>query len=98
MPDELSGGEAQRAAVARALIADPAVILADEPTGSLDSRNADAVLDLLRRAADERRRAVVMVTHDARAANHATRVIRMIDGAIVDPHGAPLLRMSGAVR
>ena len=92
MPDELSGGEAQRAAVARALIADPPVIFADEPTGSLDSRTANAVLDLLRRAARDRRRAVVMVTHDPRAAGHATRVVRVVDGALVDAHGPTFLR------
>ena len=71
-PDRLSGGEAQRVAVARALITDPAVILADEPTGSLDSRTADGILELLRRAASERGRTIVMVTHDPRAAGHAT--------------------------
>jgi ABC-type lipoprotein export system ATPase subunit len=92
MPEQLSGGEAQRAAVARALIGDPPVVLADEPTGSLDSRTAEAVLQLLRRAASDRRRAVLMVTHDPRAAAHASRVVRMIDGAIVDATGPTVLR------
>jgi ABC-type lipoprotein export system ATPase subunit len=91
-PDAISGGEAQRVAVARALIVDPAVVLADEPTGSLDSRTADAVLDLLRRAATERQQTVVMVTHDPRAAAHATRIVRIVDGAIVETHGRAVPR------
>jgi ABC-type lipoprotein export system ATPase subunit len=86
-PDRLSGGEGQRVAVARALITDPAVILADEPTGSLDSRTADGILELLRRAASERGRTIVMVTHDPRAAGHATRVVRVVDGVVAESPG-----------
>jgi ABC-type lipoprotein export system ATPase subunit len=91
-PDQLSGGEAQRVAVARALIGDPAVILADEPTGSLDSRSADAVLELLRRAAREQGRTIVMVTHDARAAACATRIVRVVDGILAEPRGRGMER------
>lgn len=83
-PDRLSGGEAQRVAVARSLVAAPAVILADEPTGSLDTRNADVVLDLLSRATVAGT-AVVLVTHDARAAARADRTVALVDGAVVTP-------------
>jgi putative ABC transport system ATP-binding protein len=83
-PDQLSGGQQQRVAVARALVSNPALILADEPTGNLDSKSADEIADLLRQAAEEWGRAVVMVTHDARIASHAGRIIFMRDGSIVD--------------
>jgi putative ABC transport system ATP-binding protein len=83
-PDQLSGGQQQRVAIARALVTDPALILADEPTGNLDSKSADEIADLLKQAADEWGRAVVMVTHDARIAAHARRMIFMRDGLIVD--------------
>jgi putative ABC transport system ATP-binding protein len=89
-PDRLSGGEAQRVAVARAVVVMPAVVLADEPTGSLDSDAAAMVLALLCRAASARRAAVVMVTHDPRAAAHAQRVVRVADGAIVETISAPV--------
>jgi len=83
-PDQLSGGQQQRVALARALAAEPALILADEPTGNLDSRAADEMMRLLRRAADDWGRTVVMVTHDPRMAACADRVVLMRDGAIVD--------------
>ncbi len=83
-PERLSGGEAQRVAVARALVVEPAVVLADEPTGSLDSETAARVLEVLCHAASARAAAVVLVTHDARAASHAERVLRVVDGTIVD--------------
>jgi len=83
-PDELSGGQQQRVALARALATDPAIILADEPTGNLDSKAADEMLNLLRRAVDEWGRTIVMVTHDARMAEFASRIILMRDGLIVD--------------
>jgi putative ABC transport system ATP-binding protein len=83
-PDQLSGGQQQRVAVARALVTDPALVLADEPTGNLDSKSADEIADLLRQAADEWGRAVVMVTHDSRIAAHARRIVFMRDGQIVD--------------
>ena len=83
-PDQLSGGQQQRVALARALVTDPALILADEPTGNLDSRAADEMLRLLRKAADDWGRTVVMVTHDARMAAYADRIVFMKDGSIVD--------------
>ena len=83
-PDQLSGGQQQRVAVARALVTDPALVLADEPTGNLDTKSADEIADLLRQAAEEWGRAVVMVTHDPRIASHAGRIVFMRDGKIVD--------------
>lgn len=83
-PAELSGGEQQRVCIARALVNEPAVILADEPTATLDSVASDEILQLLREvAADDR--AVVLATHDARAAAHAHRSVRLVDGTIVWP-------------
>jgi putative ABC transport system ATP-binding protein len=82
-PDQLSGGQQQRVAVARALVAEPALILADEPTGNLDSRSSDEVAHLLSQVTGEWGRAVLMVTHDARVAAHAARVVLMKDGRIV---------------
>ena len=83
-PDQLSGGPQQRVAVARAMIADPALILADEPTGNLDSRASDEIAGLLRQAASEWNRAVIMVTHDPRIAAYADRIIFLKDGVVVD--------------
>ena len=83
-PDQLSGGQQQRVAVARALVTEPALILADEPTGNLDTKSADEIAELLKQAADDWGRAVVMVTHDPRIAAHARRIVFMRDGAIVD--------------
>jgi putative ABC transport system ATP-binding protein len=82
-PAQLSGGQQQRVAVARALISRPAVVFADEPTGNLDSTASGEVLALLRRAVDEFRQTVVMVTHDAGAASHADRLVVLADGHIV---------------
>ncbi len=81
-PGELSGGQQQRVAIARALINRPRVLLADEPTGNLDSASAREVMALLRAANDERGQTVVLVTHDARVAARADRVIAMRDGAV----------------
>jgi putative ABC transport system ATP-binding protein len=82
VPSELSGGEQQRVAIARALLREPQVLLADEPTGNLDSRSGHAVLELLRAMADEGQ-TVVMVTHDPAAAARADRVVLLRDGQIV---------------
>jgi putative ABC transport system ATP-binding protein len=82
-PDELSGGEQQRVAIARALIRRPDVILADEPTGNLDSKTGAGVLQLLGTSATRYNQTVVMVTHDARAAAVANRVIFLADGRVV---------------
>lgn len=81
-PDALSGGEQQRGAIARALVADPAIVLADEPTGALDSANSSRVIELLTSLVSVRRQTVILVTHDAGIAAAAARTIRMRDGAI----------------
>jgi putative ABC transport system ATP-binding protein len=83
-PDQLSGGQQQRVAVARALVAEPSLILADEPTGNLDTHASDEIAGLLRQVSDEWQRAVVMVTHDPRIAAYADRIIFLKDGTIVD--------------
>ena len=82
-PSELSGGEQQRVALARALITHPAIILADEPTGNLDSKNSDAVLDMLLRSNQELKQTVLMITHNPEAAAIADRILHMRDGEIV---------------
>src|SRR5215211_1975431 len=83
LPSQLSGGQQQRVAVARAVCGEPSILLADEPTGNLDSKNGEAVMDLLR----ELHRAgatICMVTHDARYASHADRTIHLFDGRVVE--------------
>ena len=83
LPGQLSGGQQQRVAVARALVGSPAILLADEPTGNLDSRNGEQVMELLR----ELHRAgatVCMVTHDQRFSRHADRTIHLFDGRVVE--------------
>ena len=98
-PSELSGGQQQRVAIARALVAEPTVIFADEPTGNLDSASGQEILDLLRRAVDERGRTVVMVTHDPRAATIADRVVLLSDGRVVlDRSGMDADEIYDAVR
>jgi putative ABC transport system ATP-binding protein len=86
-PGEMSGGEQQRVAVARALITKPAVVFADEPTGNLDSVSSQEILRLLRRAVDDLGQTIVMVTHDPRAAAVADRVLFLADGRIVEDAG-----------
>lgn len=81
-PDELSGGEMQRVAIARALVTDPILILADEPTGNLDSKTGESVLKLLSEMARVRGHTILMVTHDANAASYGTRLVRLRDGVI----------------
>jgi putative ABC transport system ATP-binding protein len=88
-PAELSGGQQQRAAVVRALVARPAVVFADEPTGALDLRSAHEVLDLLRDLVNDLHQTVVMVTHDPAAAARAHHVLVMADGRVVDALKAP---------
>ena len=82
-PSELSGGEQQRVALARALITHPAIVLADEPTGNLDSKNSEAVLDMLSRSNRELKQTVLMITHNPEAAAIADRILHMRDGQIV---------------
>ena len=83
-PPELSGGEQQRVAIARALITDPVLVLADEPTGNLDTRTADEIADLLHQVAKGWGRSVFMVTHDPRIAAYADRIVFLKDGKIVN--------------
>jgi putative ABC transport system ATP-binding protein len=90
-PSELSGGEQQRVAIARALITQPAIVLADEPTGNLDTENSDAVLEMLRLSNRELKQTVLMITHNPEAASIADRIIHMRDGQIrgIEPgHGS----------
>jgi putative ABC transport system ATP-binding protein len=85
-PRQLSGGQEQRVAIARAIVTDPELILADEPTGDLDAHSADEVLAILEKLNKEFRKTVVMVTHDPRAARHAT-VVRHLDKGVLLPEG-----------
>ena len=96
-PAQLSGGERQRVAIARALANDPQILLADEPTGSLDSRAGANVLDLLVRVRDEREATLVLVTHDARVAERADRIVHMLDGRVAESPAPELERhLAGA--
>jgi putative ABC transport system ATP-binding protein len=88
-PSELSGGQQQRVAVARALVSKPDVVMADEPTGNLDSRSGTEILEFLRRAVNELGQTVVMVTHDPVAAGYADHVLFLADGQIVDQIDRP---------
>jgi putative ABC transport system ATP-binding protein len=89
LPDALSGGQQQRVAIARALVTDPAVVLADEPTGALDSTTARDVLGLLRDSVDSLRQTVVMVTHDPVAASYADTVVFLVDGRVAGRMDGP---------
>ena len=86
LPKQLSGGQEQRVAIARALVSDPTLLLADEPTGDLDAQSADEILAILERLNREFKKTVVMVTHDPRAAHHAT-VTRHLDKGVLLPEG-----------
>src|SRR5256885_11146291 len=88
-PSELSGGEQQRVALARALVNKPAVVLADEPTGNLDSKNSEIVLGMLRQTNRDLGQTVLMITHNPEAASYADRIIHMRDGQIVAPEQDP---------
>lgn len=96
-PAELAGGEQQRVALARSLCADPVLLLADEPTGNLDSRNSEQIIALLRRLVDEHGQTVVMVTHDAGYAAMADRLITLRDGRVEDEQTLPRGRPPGVV-
>ncbi|MGZ4601143.1 MAG: ABC transporter ATP-binding protein [Oryzihumus sp.] len=84
VPDELSGGQRQRVTIARALVNDPAIVWADEPTGDLDSEGADETVELMRRLNDERGLTFVVVTHDISVGRRMDRIVRMLDGAVVE--------------
>jgi putative ABC transport system ATP-binding protein len=88
-PSEMSGGEQQRVALARALVNQPAIVLADEPTGNLDSENSEIVLSMLRRSNQELGQTVLMITHNPEAATYGDRIIHMRDGSIVPPEKDP---------
>jgi lipoprotein-releasing system ATP-binding protein len=88
-PSQLSGGQQQRVAVARALAARPALLLADEPTGNLDTRSSDEVFELLRRFHEEEGTAVLVVTHDPRLAARCDRVLELVDGRLVRDEATP---------
>jgi putative ABC transport system ATP-binding protein len=88
-PAEMSGGEQQRVALARALVNKPAIVLADEPTGNLDSKNSEIVLNMLRQSNKELGQTVLMITHNPEAAAYGDRIIHMRDGAIVPPERDP---------
>ena len=88
-PSEMSGGEQQRVALARALVNQPAIVLADEPTGNLDSQNSEIVLKMLRQSNQELGQTVLMITHNPEAASYGDRIIHMRDGSIVPPEKDP---------
>jgi len=95
-PDSLSGGEQQRGAIARALVTAPAIVLADEPTGALDSTNSARVVELLQRLVADRQQTVILVTHDPAVAAAAGRVVRMRDGRIESDVVVGAVALSGA--
>ena len=87
-PRQLSGGQEQRVAIARAIVADPTLVLLDEPTGQLDAKSSQDVLALLRRLNDEFRKTIIMVTHDAHAAASARTVLHLEKGQLIERQGA----------
>jgi putative ABC transport system ATP-binding protein len=89
-PAQLSGGQQQRVAVARAIVGSPSIVLADEPTGNLDSRNGEAVMTLMRELNREGA-TICMVTHDPRYAKHADRTVHLFDGRVVEEERIPLI-------
>jgi len=83
-PTELSGGQQQRVAIARALATSPSVILADEPTGNLDSKTGEEVMQILKKLNQQQGTTIILITHDADVASHADRIIKIYDGKVVD--------------
>jgi len=83
-PRQLSGGQEQRVAIARAIVTDPTILVADEPTGDLDARNAEEILNLMQRLNDEFEKTIIMVTHDPKAAQHARRTLHLEKGLLVE--------------
>jgi putative ABC transport system ATP-binding protein len=92
MPYQLSGGQMQRAAIARALVHSPALLLADEPTGNLDNATSDSILQLLRRIASEQNTTILMATHNLEASSAADTIVRLRDGRVDDGRGQGLLQ------
>jgi putative ABC transport system ATP-binding protein len=86
-PRQLSGGQEQRVAIARAIVADPTLILLDEPTGQLDAKSSEEVLELLRRLNEEFHKTIMIVTHDAKAAEHAKTVLHLEKGVLLEREG-----------
>jgi putative ABC transport system ATP-binding protein len=82
-PRQLSGGQEQRVSIARAIATDPTLIVADEPTGDLDAKSGDEILDLMQRLNDEFHKTIIMVTHDPKAADRAKRTLHLEDGRLV---------------
>jgi putative ABC transport system ATP-binding protein len=95
-PRQLSGGQEQRVSIARAIVADPTVILLDEPTGQLDAKSSQEVLTLLRRLNDEFRKTIIIVTHDAHAAERASTVLHLEKGDLIEGSAVPSLRAGDA--
>jgi putative ABC transport system ATP-binding protein len=97
-PNELSGGQQQRVAIARAIVNEPAILLADEPTGALDSKTGIEIMDLFQSLHRENGQTVILVTHDAHVARHTERIIRLSDGRIVSDEANPDPIKAGAPR
>jgi putative ABC transport system ATP-binding protein len=95
-PNQLSGGQQQRVAIARALLNDPAILLADEPTGNLDSRTSVEVMDIFQRLNEDRGITIVLITHEQQIADYASRIIRFKDGRIA--HDQPNTARTSAAR
>lgn len=83
LPNELSGGQQQRTSIVRAMITNPAIILADEPTGNLDSKSSDEIVELLRKSNRDYKQTIIMITHNMEIAKSADRIIKIEDGKIV---------------
>jgi len=97
-PNELSGGQQQRVAIARALVNEPAILLADEPTGALDSKTSVEIMDLFQKLHSENGQTVILVTHDSYVARHTNRIIKLSDGCIVSDEINPNPIKAGAPR
>jgi ABC-type lipoprotein export system ATPase subunit len=97
-PSELSGGQQQRVAIARALVNDPAIVIADEPTGALDSRTGEEIMGLFQSLHDDFGQTVILVTHDLFVARHTRRIVRLVDGHIISDASNPSPIKAGTPR